>query len=45
VRDIENGAATSEMRAGPRARRPMMARRVGSEIAAKTLSRLFAIEY
>src|SRR5580658_7503102 len=36
VSDMGNSAATSEMRAGPRASRLMMARRVGSEIAAMT---------
>src|ERR1700733_1265918 len=38
VSDIGKGAAIAETRAGPRARRSMMARRVGSEIAAATRS-------
>jgi len=37
---MEKGAATSQMRAGPRASRPIIDRRVGSEIATRTLSSL-----
>jgi hypothetical protein len=40
VSDIEKGLATSEIRAGPRASRSMILRRVGSEMAALTRSML-----